>query len=166
MDFEKLKQASKDYLLARKKFLDIANATSELSGNDNIVGRIGEFIAYQFLYNRNPRKNSNKSEKGFDIVCDDNVKVSVKTITHENQLGRTTRIKQPWDELLLIEIDITCSVTRIGHLTSIQFDNARHLWPNLSKVPYCKSSMLNPNGLIGKYGKVYLSNDLAAFNFL
>lgn len=80
-----LRETSKRYLEARKHFLKIANATSELSGNDNIAGRIGEFIAYQYLKDRIPRKNENRSQKGYDIICDENTKVSVKTITDENE---------------------------------------------------------------------------------
>lgn len=101
----KLKKVCKNYLKARREFLDISNQQNELFGNDNIVGRIGEFIAIQFLrnYSRVPIKNLNKTQKGYDLLCN-NKKISVKTITCENLTKRTTRIKDPWDELVLIEL--------------------------------------------------------------
>ena len=166
MHIAKLRITSKRYLQARKEFLNVANSTSELSGNDNIVGRIGEFIAYQFLSGRNARKNDNKTEKGFDIICDRHTKISVKTITYENETQRTTRVKEPWDELILIVINDNCAVEKIGHLTKSQFKRAiqdNHHWSN---EPYCKLTMLGLNGLIGKYGKVYSSAELKDKVFL
>ncbi|MEZ4991878.1 MAG: hypothetical protein R2824_15765 [Saprospiraceae bacterium] len=66
MEIQKLKNTAKEYLIARKKFLDIANDTIELSGNDNIIGRIGEFIAYQLLKSqgRCPTKIRMQEERG------------------------------------------------------------------------------------------------------
>ena len=50
------KDICRDYLKARQNFLRIANEDEILKGNDNIIGRIGEFIAFQFLeqMNRHP----------------------------------------------------------------------------------------------------------------
>lgn len=154
MKIDILREVSTKYLIARKEFLDVANETEELSGNDNIIGRIGEFIAYQFLSDRNPRKNENISEKGFDIICDQNTRVSVKTITSENKAKRTTRIKEPWDELMVIELGEKGIINRIGQLTKEEFLKALSQNRNFGNEPFCKLTMLNPNGLIGRYGKV------------
>jgi hypothetical protein len=156
MQIEELRKTAKSYLLARKKFLDVANETAELSGNDNIIGRIGEFIAYQLLENQNrsPIKNGSKSEPGYDLTCDSGTRVSVKTITHENETQRTTRIKEPWDELILIELNDSATIERIGILKKSEFKIARTENTRFSLEPYCKLSMLNPKGLIGMYGIV------------
>ncbi|MBQ0733895.1 hypothetical protein [Aquimarina celericrescens] len=156
MDISNLRKTAREYLLARKKFLDIADKTTELSGNDNIVGRIGEFLAYQFLKNegRNPKKNNNSSEKGYDLICEDEMRISVKTITSENKSKRTTRIKEPWDEIILIQINEQVEIEQLGQLNKIQFEQALSDNPSWSNEPYCKLSMLGRNGLIGKYGVV------------
>ncbi|MCB0631276.1 MAG: hypothetical protein KDD15_16120 [Lewinella sp.] len=164
MEIQKLKNTAKEYLIARKKFLDIANDTIELSGNDNIIGRIGEFIAYQLLKSqgRCPTKNQNKSERGYDLTCDNGIKVSVKTITHENETQRTTRIKEPWDELIFVQLNAFAEVERIGILTKSEFEFARTQSKKYGLTPYCQLTMLNPKGLIGKYGTVLQKNELEA----
>ena len=49
-DKNELKVLAKNYFFARQSFLSaISHDHPELGGNDNIVGRIGEFIALQFL---------------------------------------------------------------------------------------------------------------------
>ncbi|MCB0724363.1 MAG: hypothetical protein KDC73_06635 [Ignavibacteriae bacterium] len=150
----KLKKVCKNYLKARREFLDISNQQNELFGNDNIVGRIGEFIAIQFLrnYSRVPIKNLNKTQKGYDLLCN-NKKISVKTITCENLTKRTTRIKDPWDELVLIELK-EGKIEKIGYIVKGRFQKAiRDEF--IRSEPYTKLSMLNPGGLIGRYGKVF-----------
>jgi hypothetical protein len=171
---KELQKAAKAYLQARKIFLDIANNTKELDGNDNIMGRIGEFIAYQFLEKagRKPLKNINKTQKGYDIECDEEKKtqVSVKLISSENKTERTTRLKEPWDELILIELGES-EVVRIGHLIKEQFnrallENPKHSekqYPKFSEEPYIKKTMLNSKGLIGKYGVVYSSEKVKEY---
>jgi hypothetical protein len=156
------KQICRDYLKARQNFLQIANEDEILKGNDNIIGRIGEFIAFQFLENtdRNPEMNLNPVQKGYDIICDQEVKVSVKMITHENKGGQTTQICEPWQEVLVISLNEKIEVEKIGHLTKEQFLNALNETNRWSKTPYTRKTMLNSNGLIGKYGKVYQSKDL------
>ena len=166
IDFNRLRKLSKDYLIARNNFLKVANATELLNGNDNIMGRIGEFIALQFLeyHGRNPRKNICTSNKGFDIECGDGSLVSVKMITSENKTKRTSRIKEPWSELIVIKLNNLFEVDHLGILTKDQFKKALNENKNWGKRPYCKLSMLNPNGLIGKYGVIYNKESLRDMN--
>lgn len=148
----KLRILCRDYLLARKKFREIADKIPELAGNDNIIGRIGEFIALQFLRDICRRthvvRNENPVEAGYDILADGK-KVSVKIITSENENGRITRIKDPWNELVLIEIDYV-KILRIGFL-----ERETLVERKMNQNPIAKRSMLNDHGTIGKYGKVY-----------
>jgi hypothetical protein len=152
---ENLKKTAKDYLTARKKFLAIADNTHWLFGNDNLVGRIGEFIAYQYLHEnkRNPERPTSKTQKGYDFICDKKkTKISVKTITHENKAGTTTVITEPWDELILITINDKIKIDKFGILTKEQFNaalNAKHL---TSKTPYASRTMVGAKGLISKFG--------------
>lgn len=155
-----LRKASRDYLQARERFLSFANGTEALSGNDNIMGRIGEFIAWQFLIDRHPRKPTDISNPGFDLICDDHTRISVKMITHENHTGRTSRIKEPWEELIVIELGEGAEILRLGHLTKAQFNQARRAHPSWSETPYTSRSMLGRKGLIGRYGEVYLGSYL------
>ena len=124
MDFSKIEEEVRAYLLARKRFLDFAQKIENepfLRGNDQIVGsRIGELIAYRILEERglNPQKSISKSEKAIDIVCDGDYKVSVKLFTGENSLKRTTKIKSGWQELIVIELDTNYFVSQIGMITN------------------------------------------------
>lgn len=153
---KKLKELSREYLLARKKFRDATDHNPILSGNDNIVGRIGEFVAIQFLEKelkrRNINKNKNPVQAGYDIVAD-RKRVSVKTISSENISGCTTPIKQPWDELLLIELGEDSRVLRIGYLTSKEFKK----WPLYRPGwrPVACRSMFGRNGLISQKGRIF-----------
>lgn len=145
------------YLKARKYFLETAiRYPQELRGNDNIIGRIGEYRAIEYLQGRNmtPRKVASKSQQGYDIICNVNTKVSVKVITCENTTGRTVRLTDPWDHFLLIEFDDNYEVNRVGYLTRDGFNKALNDNPKLSKKPYVKITMLGPKGLIGRYGTV------------
>lgn len=159
------KEICRDYLKARQTFLEIANEDDILSGNDNIIGRIGEFIAFQFLeeMNRKPEMNINPVEKGYDILCDKVIKVSVKMITSENKAGQTTKLCEPWDELLVVTLNDNNRVDKIGHLTKVQFQEARNNNSRWSETPYTRKTMLNEKGMIGMYGKVYNSNDIDHF---
>jgi len=155
-----LKDAAKAYLIARKDFKIIADETPELRGNDNLIGRIGEFIAIQFLkqgLNREiVQRNKNIVEAGYDIEADGQ-KVSVKIITNENKAGRNTRVRNPWDELVLIELN-GCKVLRIGHLKKKRLAKSH---PNAN--PVATRTMLNVNGLIGRHGKVYSGKDVERY---
>lgn len=164
----KRKEICREYLEARQTFLEIANEDDILKGNDNIIGRIGEFIAFQFLEqtNRNPIMNGNTVQKGFDIICDNVIEVSVKMITHENKAGQTTKISEPWGELLIIILNADNKVEKIGHLTKEQFKRALINNSRWSETPYARKTMLNANGLIGIYGKVYESSELDHFSLI
>lgn len=162
----KIKKLSRDYLVARKKFRDIADNIPEIDGNDNIVGRIGEFIALQFLKYTLKKKsvirNKNIVQAGYDIMAD-NKKVSVKIITTENQKGRTTPIKEPWDELIVIELGDNSKINKIGFITKNQFKKA--LTDNFltNKNPIASRSMLKNNRLFDVYGKIYNSKNVEKY---
>lgn len=149
-----LRKLSREYLQARKKFRDATDKNSLLSGNDNIVGRIGEFIAVQFLEKEFKRKNitrnQNPVERGYDIIADQK-KVSVKTITAENSSGRTTKIKDPWDEFVLVEIGENNQVLRIGYLVKKDFLT---IYPN-DQYPVAARSMFHEGHIIFQKGKIF-----------
>ena len=70
---------AKKYLEARNNFLQIAEKNSFTNKNNNLIGLIGEFIAYQFLNDqkRSPKAPKTKTQKGFDFSCDlDKIKVA------------------------------------------------------------------------------------------
>lgn len=159
---EELKNISAAYLKARAKFLkevellyDMHNST-ELSGNDNIVGRIGEFVAYQYLVEQgySPEKPKNtKSNPAFDFICKKTKeKISVKAITSENNIGRTTRVKMPWDIFILIEIGPNQKISRMGVIKKDGFLRAIKKYPRRSQEPFASRSMLNSKGLLAEYG--------------
>ncbi len=148
---------ARNYLKSRRDFLTIAEKTDWLFGNDNLVGRIGEFIAYQYLHdhNRLPKRPTSKTEKGFDFICDNGLtKISVKTITAENKIGSTTIITEPWDELILITIDENAKIQKFGILTKEQFNKAIDSGHLKSNKPYARRTMVGPKGLITKFGKI------------
>lgn len=159
----KLKKIAKSYLHARKEFKRLTDKTPELCGNDNLVGRIGEFIAIQFLERQLERKsvlrNSHSNEAGYDIIADGK-KVSVKTITNENERGIGTKVTNPWDELLIIEFDET-KVKKIGYITKEMLKKAHHTTLN----PRVRRSMLNKKGLIltTHGGRVYSGKDVERY---
>ncbi len=145
------------YLSARKRLLEVAGRHPELlRGNDNIVGtRIGEYIAMCWLkrQGRNPLKADVPTEKGYDLVVGE-TRISVKMLTQENTRGRTTRLTDPWDELLVIDFDTKALRYRVGWLLRTDFDRARLENPTWSEHPYVKSTMLGNKGLVGRYGKM------------
>jgi hypothetical protein len=165
-DEKKLKKIARDYLFARKKFRDVADKIPELFGNDNIIGRIGEFIALQFLEHKLKRKqifrNAKMTEAGYDIIADDK-KVSVKIITHENKYGRTTPIKDPWDELILIELGNDASVIIIGYLSKDRFKRAIKDKFLTNSHPIASRSMLNEKRLFENYGRIYTSKEIGKY---
>jgi len=145
-----------DYLRARNKLLSIAARHPDLlAGNDNIIGRIGEYLAVTHLKQRGrqAKKVRSKSQQGHDLL-DGSIRISVKIITNENSAGRTMRLTEPWDELLVIDLDTISLAYRIGHLLKPQFEMACRQNPGWSRHPIVKRTMLGPGGLIGKYGTV------------
>jgi hypothetical protein len=156
MPKREVERAIVDYLSARNRFLAVAAENSDLlAGNDNIVGRIGEYLAIFFLMKKGrlPRKVKSKSEKGHDLLIG-KTKVSVKLLTSENSRGLGLRLTDPWDELLLLELDTGSLKYRVGHLLRPQFEKAIAENPTWSRNPIVKKTMLGSNGLIGKYGVV------------
>ncbi len=153
-EYKKLKDLAIDYLAARHKFLKSSNEFEELSGNDNIVGRIGELIAIQYLRDqgRIVKKNSNPVQKGYDLIADEVHQVSVKIITAENKFGRTTRIKQPWNELIFIKLNSTYQVDIIGHINLDGFLKAIRDGFLKGNEPYADIKLLRDEGLFEKYG--------------
>ena len=69
MNNSKRKEICRNYLKARSEFLELANTDEILKGNDNIIGRIGEFIAFQFLEEkgRNPQTVLRLNNPGYDM---------------------------------------------------------------------------------------------------
>lgn len=159
---EEIKTAINDYLSARSKIITIGKKyPEEIGGNDNIIGRIGEYIALQFLRSlgQNPIKAFSKSNQGFDFE-DSNIFTQVKVITSENESGRNVRLKKPWNQFVLIELGKEYIPQRIGLLTENQHQKALDENPNWSNIPIVKLTMLSKNGLIGKYGVVYQHKEI------
>lgn len=158
MKIQKLREECKKYLIARKRFLEIANNEELLRGNDNIIGsRIAEFVAWQFLNERNrkPVLNQNLVQPGYDIFCGkDNKKVTVKSITNENLRGRTTQLKDGWDEFILVEFNNKYKINKIGFISRSKFGMAVKK-KHYSKNPTVSRSMLNNKGLFKKYGELF-----------
>jgi hypothetical protein len=161
VEFESLKQQIRSYLHFRNKLIQLFKNFDFLNGNDNLIGRIGEFIVYQHLLEdkRHPIQ-ARLNQKGFDFLCDEKIRVSVKTITHENKSGRTTKINENWDELILIHLNEKFKVEQIGVITKIEFNKALKENQIRSKTPTASISMLNNNGLIGIYGKILNSKKI------
>jgi hypothetical protein len=151
-----VESAIRDYLKARGDLLGVSRQyPEELGGNDNIIGRIGEYLAIKYLRakGRIPRKTKRRAQKGYDLV-DGKRRISVKLLTDENQAQRGERLREPWDELLLISLDTKTLTYRVGHIQKKQFARARRKNRTWSKRPVVKKSMLGGKGLIGRYGTV------------
>lgn len=152
------------YLSGRKDFLDFAEKSAALRGNDNIIGRIGEFVVLQFLDDegREPEINLSKNEKGYDILCDydsikgiKDTKVSVKVITSENKLGRTTRLKEPWHEAFIIILNEKYKIEKMGRVRRSEFDFFRLTNPTIPKEPFAEKKLLEKEGFLYKCGEIY-----------
>lgn len=157
-----LKSLAKRYLSARQEFLSaIREDHPELGGNDNIVGRIGEFIALQFLDNNNRvvTKCKSATNKGYDIVCSENRQISVKTITVESKTGRSTQLKQPWQELIMIYIGENYEVEIIGHI-HIEDYNIALSQQVVKENQVADKKLLLEGGLFSKFGKLYFGESV------
>jgi len=153
-----LQSLAKEYFLARKRFLSaIHKDHPELGGNDNIVGRIGEFIALQFLADnkRVVQKCKSATNKGYDIVCSDNRQISVKTITAESKTGRSTELKQPWQELIMIYIGENYVVEKIGHI-QIENYNIALSKKEVKANQIADKKLLIEGGLFSKHGVLFV----------
>lgn len=155
MSYDNLKNVARNYLDARHQFIEDARYHPELSGNDNIIGRIGEMIAVEFLFRTGciAKKNLNKTQKGYYLETEDGSKISVKIITHENVNGRTSKIRKPWSELILIALKQNYRVDRIGFIKAFDFQRAVQDGV-IKEEPYVNKKMLEDNGLFKKYGQL------------
>ena len=118
-------EIARAYLMARRDF-KVYSETEEMSiylgGNDNYVGRIGEFLAMLYLeefHGLSPKvargRKRDDSRKSVDLLVDEQSEEwwSVKCVTDENQKGRTSPycpIKHEkqgwiWPPLILIKLD-------------------------------------------------------------
>lgn len=157
-----IQRAIDHYLQARQAILKLGREVPErIGGNDNIIGRIGEFIGLRFLeaLGQEPVMMTGSSNPGFDLV-EGEQRTQVKAITHENKRGRSVRLTQGWTQLVLMELGKHYTPERIGLLTSTQQEIA--LADNFAKTatPVVSLTMLGPKGLIGVYGRVYTRDEL------
>ena len=154
---ERIRKVIHKYLHARRRLFELEEEyPNELSGNDNIIGRIGEYIAIRYLESkkRTAIKNINKSQKGYDLLDTNGCRISVKIITAENKMGRTTRLKQPWDEVILIVLDDEYKISKIGLLQKSEFLKSLNDNKNRSNNPYLFRHSLGEKGLFSIYGVV------------
>jgi hypothetical protein len=150
------------HLIARHELIVLGRAhPTRIGGNDNIVGRIGEFIALRFLESlgRHPTKVSHSSNTGFDLIERD-LRIQIKVITEENREGRTVRITEPWDQLIVIELGAHYKPIRIGLLTKDQHRAALADNTKWSHAPIVRRTMVGHKGLISRYGRVYQQKEL------
>lgn len=163
MPDSEIKNGIEKYLQARKNILELGRKYPErIGGNDNIIGRIGEFIALQFLESigQKPEKMMSSSNPGYDLI-ENYIQTQVKVITSENQKGRNVRLKKPWNQFVLIELGEHYRPERTGVLTEEQHQTALSENKGWSETPIVKLSMLGAKGLIGRYGTVYEKSRIA-----
>lgn len=157
-----IKAAIEEYLKARHKLLLLGKKyPHRIGGNDNIIGRIGEFIALRFLESQGqkPSKLGASSNPGHDFVEGD-IQTQVKVITDENKNGRNVRLVEPWTQLVVVELGEGYKLNRIGLLTKQQFQQACAENATWCETPYVKRTMLGKKGLIGRYGRVCSGNEI------
>ena len=158
-----IQKSINEYLEARKKILDVGRKYPDrIGGNDNIIGRIGEFIALRFLESigQKPIMAESSSNKGYDLI-QNKILTQVKVITSENKNGRNVRLKKPWTQFLLIELGDNYTPKRIGLITETQHQEALKENKTWSLNPYVKLTMLGKKGMVGRYGKVYCENEIS-----
>ncbi|EWG99938.1 hypothetical protein [Halomonas sp. BC04] len=154
---EEVQAAIENYLQARKRILTLGREVPErFGGNDNIIGRIGEFISLRFLESlgQRPEKVPGTSNPGYDLV-EGACRTQVKAITQENQRGRSVRLTPGWTQFLLIELGEHYTPARIGLIRLEQHQQAIADGISRTATPMVSLSMLGPRGLIGRYGRVF-----------
>ncbi|WP_192036170.1 hypothetical protein [Halomonas sp. YLGW01] len=157
-----IQAAIEDYLQSRKAILELGREVpGRIGGNDNIIGRIGEFLGLRFLESlgQAPQKAAGLSNPGYDLF-DGELLTQVKAITQENQRGRSVRLTPGWNQFLLIELGEHYTPIRIGLLTENQQQQAIHDGFAKTETPVVSLSMLGPKGLIGRYGQVYSQDQI------
>ncbi len=158
-----IQDAIEEYLQARSNILAVGRKYPDrFGGNDNIIGRIGEFLALRFLESigQHPSMIGHSSNPGYDLI-EGNIQTQVKVITSENKKGRNVRLKKPWNQFLLIELGNQYKPESFGLLTEAQHFQAIEDNPTWSQTPIVKLTMLGPKGLLGKYGQVYRASQLS-----
>lgn len=166
----RIESAIEHYLRARHELIELGNAhPMRIGGNDNMIGRIGEFLAMQYLeaHGQHPRKATNprtqelhRSNPGYDFI--EGLKFTqVKTITVESKSGCSVRLKGKWNQLVVVELGEGYRPKAVGTLTLTQFKHALRTYPRLSSTPVIRRSMLAPNGLITRFGHVEQGEALA-----
>lgn len=161
---DEIKQAIEAYLQARKAILALGREVPErIGGNDNIIGRIGEFLGLRFLESRGQRPEmvEGSSNPGYDLVEGD-CRTQVKAITQENQRGRSVRLTPGWTQFLLMELGEHYTPDRIGLLTLEQQQQALDAGFAKTETPVVSLTMLGAKGLIGSYGRVYDREEIEA----
>lgn len=157
-----IQQAIDHYLQARQAILALGREVPErIGGNDNIIGRIGEFIGLRFLeaLGQQPSMMSGSSNPGFDLE-EGGKRTQVKAITHENRRGRSVRLTPGWNQFLLMELGEHYTPERIGLLTLAQQEQALADGFAKTATPVVSLTMLGLKGLIGTYGRVYTQSEL------
>ncbi len=113
------------YLKARRKFehaAELEGVTEYLGGNDNFIGRIGEFLAMRYLEEfhglvasearrEKDEKKTNESRPAVDLLVGDEW-WSVKCVTDESKSGKTSpyhAYKHPekgwiWPPLVIVKL--------------------------------------------------------------
>ena len=159
-DYTQLKAVAREYLEDRHQFLTKSAAYPELAGNDNIMGRIGEMVAVQFLRNQGRKVDKHEASNHAItdlVVVDDNGAnrlVSVKLISAENKRGTTTRLKSGWDEFILVELQGSYEVKRLGWL-NMEDLRSQEQEALVEGSPITRRTMMNAKGVIGRFGRVY-----------
>jgi hypothetical protein len=111
--------------------------------NDNIVGRIGEYQAKEYMINtHNPNAVitwPTKSNSTWDFEINSK-RYSVKVITSENTSGRTSPVKfnREWHELIAIRLDDTLGITK---LSVINYDEV-FTYATLVSINYRRNNQL------------------------
>ena len=159
-DYIQLKAVAQEYLQARHQFLSKSAAYPELAGNDNLMGRIGEMVAVQFLRSQGRKVDKHEASNHAItdlVVVEENGAtrlVSVKLISAENKRGTTTRLKPGWHEFILVELQANYEVKRLGWLTIEDVRSQGHE-ELVASGPITKRSMLAATGVVGRFGRVY-----------
>lgn len=156
----KIKEKIRKYLIARKEFLDFANKNDDLIGNDNIIGRIGEYIAINFYKEKGlkPIRAKTSNNPTFDLIVNRKY-VSVKIITSENKKGKTTEISDKknnsWDEVLIILLNEEYKVYKIGLLKRKIFEEEKKKGNYKNKRFIADRKLFDPNGIFEQFGEVW-----------